>query len=427
MKTLTNLLKKIFQKHFKIKILLVVLLAGFLGWKLFSPKQAKNTYQTSIAEKGNLIVSVTASGTVSGANSASVTTQTSGVVKNIFVQNGQEIKSGDPIAEMELDMDGQQRASQALAGYQNAKNSLDNTQTTLYTLQSTLFGNWQTYMDIAQSSTYQNPDGSPKTDQRQLPDFYISSDDWLAAEAKYKNQQNVIAAAQTSLSSAWASYQQASPIIYAPISGTISGLSLQVGSILTAQTGSSGNSASQRIANIKTRAPPMITVNLTEIDVPKVKIGNKVTITLDAFSGKTYTGKVISIDSTGSISSGVTTYPAVIKLDTENEEIFPNMSAQASIITRVKNDVLLIPVGAVQAQNEISQVQILKNGQASRVTVETGLSSSAQIEITSGLKEGDEIITNTVSSTASQTSQTQSIFSSFGGRSTFGGGARRPD
>jgi RND family efflux transporter MFP subunit len=419
-----NIIKKIFQKHTKIKIILLVLIIGFIAWKLFSPKQAKTTYQTSLAEKGNLIVSVTASGTVSGANSASVTTQTSGVVKNIFVENGQEVKSGDPIAEMDLDMDGNQRASQALASYQNAKNSLDNAQTTMYTLQSTLFGNWQTYMDKAQNSTYQNPDGSPKNDQRQLTDFSITNDDWLAAEAKYKNQQNVIAAAQTSLNSAWASYQQASPIIYAPISGTISGLSLQIGSILTAQTSTSGNSSSQRIANIKTQAPPMITVNLTEIDVPKVKINNKATITLDALPDKTYTGKVISIDSTGSVSSGVTTYPAVIKLDTENTEIFPNMSTQASIITQVKNDILLIPLGSVQTQNGTSQVQILKNGQASSVTVETGLSSSTQIEITSGLKEGDEVVTNTVSGTTTQSS-TQSIFSSIGGRNTFGGGVRR--
>lgn len=408
---------KILFSHPKrnIIIFLIILVASFFLWKKFGNQKSAVEYQTTVAEKGTLIVSISSSGQVSGVNSASVTTQTSGVVKNIFVENGQLVTSGDPIAEVDLDMDGKQRASQALASYQNAKNSLDSTQVNLYSLQSTLFANWKTYMDTAQNSTYQNSDGSPKTDQRQLPDFMIKNDDWLSAEAKYKNQQNVISASQTSVNSAWASYQQSSPIIYAPISGTITGLSLQIGSVLTAQTGSSGNSASQRIANIKTSAVPVISVNLTEIDVPKVKIGNKATITMDALSGKTFTGQVVSVDSTGEVSSGVTTYLAVIKLDTPDENIFPNMSAQTSIITQIKNEALLVPVSAVQTQNGQSIVKVLKNNQVEEKSVETGLSSSTQMEITSGLKEGDEVITNAISSTTTQSSGTRSVFSSFGG------------
>jgi len=56
--------------------------------------------------------------------------------------------------------------------------------------------NGKTYTGLAENSTYQNPDDSPKYEYRTLPQFTTSQDDWLAAEANYKNQQNVIAQTQ---------------------------------------------------------------------------------------------------------------------------------------------------------------------------------------------------------------------------------------
>lgn len=419
------------QQKVYSKIIIILLLAG-LSWfvyaKIASAKSQAPQYQTATAEKGTIIVTVSATGVVSAANSASVTTQTSGVVKKIYVENGQKLQSGDPIAEVDLDMDGKQRASQALASYQSAKNSLDSAKTNLYSLQSTMLTQWKGYMDIAQNSTFQNSDLSPKTDQRQLVQFMVPNDDWLAAEAKYKNQQNVIVQAQTSVNSAWASYQQASPVIYAPISGTISGLSLQIGSVLTAQTGSSGNSTSQRIANIKTEATPILTVNLTQIDAPKVKSAMKSTLTLDALPGKTFTGKVVSLDTTGTVSSGVTSYPAVIKLDTGTDDIFPNMSAQANIIIETKDNVIMIPSSAVQSQNGQTSVRTLKNGKVNEVSVEIGLTNGTQTEISSGLSEGEIVVTSIQQSTANgaprSNNQTQSPFGAFGGGGG-GGGAFR--
>ncbi len=387
----------------------ILFITGFAGWKILDKQEQKPQYQTAQATKETLIISITGSGQVSSANSASVTTQTSGVVKKIYVENGQQVATGDPIAEVDLDMDGRQRASQALGSYQSAKNSLDSANVALYTLQSGMFTQWKTFTDLAKNSTYQNADGSPNTTNRESAQFISLNDDWLATEAKYKNQQNVIVQAQTSVNSAWASYQQASPIIYAPISGTISGLSLQIGSVLTAQTGSSGNAATQRIANIKTTATPTVTVNLTQIDAPKVKIGNKATITLDALPGKTFTGKIISLDTTGSVNSGVTTYPAIIKLDTGTDEIFPNMSAAANIITQIKDTALLVPAGAIQNQNGQSTVRIIEKNNVKEVSVQTGLSSTTQVEIISGLSEGDTVVTNVIQNTG-KTNQSQSPF-----------------
>jgi len=415
-------MKNIFFKQKKLVILFVLLLLiGFGGKKIFGTKTSQAQYQTAKVERGTLTVTVTASGTVSSANSATVDTKASGVVTKIYVENGQRVKSGDKIAEIDLDLEGKQRVSSAWSSYLAAKNSLATAQTNYYTLRSDMLTKWKTYMDTAQSATYQNADGSPKMDTRQLPQFVSISDDWLATEAKYKNQENVVAQAQAALNAAWLSYQQTSSTVYAPISGVVTGLSLQTGSVLTAQSNTSGISTAQKIASIKTDASPTIQVNLTQIDAPKVKIGNRATITFDAFLGKTFTGKVISIDTIGTVSSGVTTYPAIIKLDIEVPDIFPNMSAQASIITEVKDDILLVPSSAVQIQNGRSTVRLIKNGKMESVDVETGLSSDTQIEIVSGLAEGDVVVMSVTSSgTRSQSGQTRSPFSSFGG----GGGFR---
>lgn len=415
-------IKQIFSQIGRLPILIKIILIasfiglGYLGYTKLKPQANKTTYQTAKATKETLIVTLSGSGTVSSANSASVTTQTSGVVSKLYVKNGDTVISGDPIAEVNLDMDGQQRANQAYASYLGAKTSLDNARTSLYTLQSTLFTEWKTFKDIAENSTYTNSDGSPNTQNRELAQFISVNDDWLAAEAKYKTQQQVIAQAQTALLSSWASYQQASPIIYAPISGTISGLSLQVGSVLTSQTSSSGNSTSQRIANIKTDATPMAVISLSEVDVNKVHIDDKATLTLDAFSDKTFTGKVVSIDTTGTVSSGVTNYSCYIVFDTAFDGIYPNMAVTAKIITLVKNDVVLVPSSAVVTSNGLSAVRILVNGKLQEQPVEVGSSSDTETEIVSGINEGDTVITSvSTGSTSTTSSSNRSVFSSFGG------------
>ncbi len=405
--------------YIKILTIIIILLLGYLSHlKFLSKKTNQSQYQTAKAEKGTLTIIVSASGQVLQANSALVETQASGVVSKVFVENGQQVKTGDKIAQIDLDLIGKQRSAQAWANYQNAKNSLETAKIAYYTLRSEMMTKWKNYMDAAQSATYQNPDGSPKTDTRQWPQFISTSDDWLAAEAKYKHQENVVAQAQTALNSAWLSYQQTSSTIYAPISGTVTGLSLQIGSVLTAQSNTSGTATSQKIASIQTKAPPVIQVNLSQIDTPKVKIGNKASLIFDAFPNKTFTGKVVSIDTIGSISSGVTTYSAMIKLDSEVPEIYSNMTASANIITQIKNNVLLIPSSAVQTQDEEPFVKMLKNGKIEQINIEIGLSTPTQVEVISGLSEGDTIITN-ISSTQQtplqRSGRNQSPFGGFGG------------
>lgn len=400
-------------RYGSIVLIIALLLFGWSGIR--SGQNTAPKYQTAQVMKDTLVVSVSVSGQVSNANSAEVTTQASGVVKTVYVKDGDAVKAGEKIAEITLDITGQQRSNQAYASYQSAKNNLETSRANLYTSQNTLLTEWESYMDTAQNDTYENADGSANIENRKLTDFVITQNDWLASEAKYKIQEAAINQAQTSLSSSWYSYQQASPTIVAPISGTITGLALRPGMVLTAQTNSSGGSSSQRIASVKTNAAPVIELNLTQIDAPKVQAGNKATITIDAFPDKTFTGQVISVDTIGTESSGVTTYPAIVALDTDVKNLLANMTANATIITATKSDVLLVPNAAIQHDNSETTVRVMQNGQATVVPVQTGLSSDTYTEIISGVSENDTVVTSVLQAATGQNTQTASPFSPFGG------------
>ena len=99
------------------------------------------------------------------------------------------------------------------------------------------------------------------------------------------------------------------------------------------------------------------------------------------------------------------------------------MAVNATIITSVKNDVLVVPNSAVQTSNGTSTVRVLKNGQATPVDVEIGSTSDTQTEIVSGLSEGDQVIIGTTIQGASTGAGTTSPFggTGFGGARAVGG------
>jgi macrolide-specific efflux system membrane fusion protein len=427
MKLLSKLLSFLFTK--KGLGAIAIVLVGFVVYTTFFASSSKTPqYQTATVQKGTLVVSLSESGQVSSANNTPISTSLGGVVKTLYVKNGDTVQQGDKIADLELDQASQAKQQSALASYQQAKTSLANAQAQLYSLQSSMYSNWQTYMDTAQNTTNSNGDGSPNVDNRSQTQFTVPQDNWQAAEAQYKNQQAVIAQAQTSLSSAWLTYQQSSSTSVAPISGTITGLSVQEGSVIATTSNNSSSStstssttsSSNKIASVKTGGNPLISVSLSEVDVPKIKPGQKATVTFDAFPDKTFTGHVFSVDTTGSVSSGVTTYPAVIQLDDANDDILANMSATANIITKTDDDVLLVPSSAVHTTNGSSTVQVLQNGQITTVDVTIGDASDSQTEILSGLSENATIVTS--STTAGTTGTTTSGSSPFSSTRGFGGG-----
>lgn len=408
-----------------VGVVVLILLLVFAGNKLLGAKSSQPQYQTATVEKGTIVSSVTASGTVLTANISNITTSASGVVKAVYVKDGDLVTQGQKLAELTLDMSGAQKSAAVWASYLSAKNAVDTANVTLTTLQSDMFSKWDTFKTLAQSSAYQNSDSSPRYDQRAAAEFHIADDNWLAAEAKYKNQQAVIVQSQAALNSAWLAYQASNPVISAPTSGTISNVTIVPG--MTIQTSTSTDTTGQtsgngtRIAVIKYEGMPLLTFNISEIDIPKIHPGQKATITLDSLPNKTYTGKVVTVDRIGSTSNNVTSYATTIQLDTTAGEILPNMAANANIILETKSDILLVPSTAIQTQSGESFAKVLRNGSEQDAPVQVGISSDTQTEIVSGLSAGDAVITGTTTNTSTSQRSGGSIFG--GG---FGGGALRP-
>lgn len=378
----------------------------------FSASQKASQYQTSEATKGTLVVSVSESGQVLSSNRTSITTQASGTINKVYVKNADLVQAGEKIASINLDTTGQEQQAQGFTAYLSAKNNLALAQALLYSLQSAMFSQWETYTNLAENPTYQNADGSPNTANRTLPQFLTIQDNWLRAESDYKNQQAVISQDESALASAWLSYQKVSSDITAPVSGKIDDLSVApgmeiTGSSTTNGTGSTGSS-SRFIASIRSEGNPIISVAVSEVDADKVKAGQKATVTFDAIPGKSFVGKVLGVNTNGEVISGVTTYPAIIQLESPNESILPNMSATANIITKIIKNAVLVPSEAVQTTNGQSFVKVLKNGKVVTAPVEIGESSDTQTQILSGVSEGETVVINNSSSnTASPFSRTR--------------------
>lgn len=141
-------------------------------------------------------------------------------------------------------------------------------------------------------------------------------------------------------------------------------------------------------------------VSLNEVDVAKVKASQKVTLTFDAVPDLTITGQVAEVDAIGTVSQGVVTYTVKIAFDTQDERIKPGMSVSAAIITDIKQNVLLVPNSAIKSNGE-QYVVVLESNVPRNQVVETGLSNDTLTEITSGLKEGEKVVTQTITATNS--------------------------
>ena len=395
-----------------IVVVIVILVVGYFGYTNYFNKTAKVTYQTSTAERGTLVVSVSASGSVTSANNSPVPTDATGVVTKLHVKEGERVKAGQRLAELELDQDSKQRYLSELASYQSAKNALASAQASSYTANTTMWSAHEKLMSDAVSRSLAAED----------PTMIMQSSDWNSAELKYKTSLEAIKQAQTTLSSASLSLRQSSPVIYAPISGVVTGLTLQVGTVVsaTAGTSTSGSTTTKKIASITTAAAPIMSVNLSEVDAPKVKVGDKASITVAALN-KTYVGHVASIDTSGSVSSGVVTYPTYIQLDTTETDLLPNMLVSARIITQTKDGVLLVPSTSVKTTNGETYIQTLVNRVLTQAPAEIGLQSDTQSEVISGINEGASVITSvTQASTGNSSTATRSVFS-LGGASRVGG------
>jgi multidrug efflux pump subunit AcrA (membrane-fusion protein) len=176
----------------------------------------------------------------------------------------------------------------------------------------------------------------------------------------------------------------------APIAGTVTAVNVADGDIV------SGLSIDRPAMTIIDLDRFQAAITVAESDIALVEVGQKATISFDALPDLTLTGKVKSVDFSGTNSSGVVSYEVLVTPDTPNAGVKGGMTVSVSIITGIATDVLAVPSSAVKTSSSGTYVQVLENGVPVNVSVEVGLASDSYVEIVSGLTEGQEIIVATM-------------------------------
>lgn len=248
-----------------------------------------------------------------------------------------------------------------------------------------------------------------------------SAFDLASQELSVKQKENALLDAKEKLSDYF---------IRAPFDGTLAKINAKVGESVSANTDVATLITYQRMAEI----------SLNEVDIAKIKIGQKVALTFDAVEGLTIYGKVAELDTVGTVSQGVVTYNIKVAFDTQDERVKPGMSVSASIVTDTRQDVLFIPNSAVKSQGpsyyveipdssenlpKLSRQGVLLSRTPLRQSIVIGLANDSTTELISGLKEGDPVVVRTIQPQSQNTQTAPSLFPT-GGRGIGGSGNFRP-
>lgn len=179
--------------------------------------------------------------------------------------------------------------------------------------------------------------------------------------------------------------------ITAPISGTVVEKNVKAGDKLD------NSNASTVMAVIYDMSSLEFELAVDELDIKNVALDQDVTITSDALENKTYHGKVTNVSVSGTTENGVTTYPVTVEILDFDDQLLPGMNIDVEIETSRAENVLSVPVAAVNRGNTV-YVKGEKTDENDRapegfktVKVETGVYNDELIEVTSGLSEGDVV------------------------------------
>ncbi|MFH1929764.1 MAG: efflux RND transporter periplasmic adaptor subunit [Chloroflexota bacterium] len=201
-------------------------------------------------------------------------------------------------------------------------------------------------------------------------------DDIELAQAKYDAAVANLAEAQEALDNA---------IMVAPFNGTIISTGADVGDVVDSGT---------TIATIADLNDLEITASVDETEISKLQVGQRATITFDAFSGLRFQGEVLEIPLEGTVVQNIVTYEVRVSLEgVEDVDISPGMTANLTIVVGQTEDALLVPILAIQ-QSDDGNVVILQDASGSTVVtpVQVGLSNGLYVEIVRGLAEGDQVL-----------------------------------
>jgi HlyD family secretion protein len=402
---------------------IVVIAAVFLALQ-FNTAAASNVNTTTTGTVISTTVSTTvdASGSLAAQPSATLTWNTGGVVEEVYVKAGDQVKAGDVLIKLKTtsvsssiisaqsdlitaqkDLDTLMTSSdtdlaQAVIDLKDAQEAYDKAENYLHYLQTsrkvpqtetkaftqTRMNSW---MYVYKTKTFKGP--APA-------DWIIEAENDLAlkkaelATAQYTydrlkdgpNAQDVIAA-QAKVDAAQATVNSMS--IIAPFDGQVLYIETLPGEVV-----STGTSA----VDLADLGHLYIETQVDESDIASVNVADRVTATLDAIEGLSLSGKVVAVDPVGQENSGVVKYTVIIDLDKVEADVFLPLQATVNVVIQADppTAVLAVATGFVQSDSQGEYVMVIQSdGLAKRVDVETGAIEGDLVIVTGNLKEGDTL------------------------------------
>lgn len=422
-----------------IVFILILIFAG--GYFFYSrSKKAKVEYTTATVEKGNLSQTVSATGDLKDDSEIVLNFELGGRINKVFIKKGNKVAAGDSIAMLDnINLSGQVAAAKATlekaiadagsnddaireaeVSVENAENYLDETEDLekqKVEAADTALDNAKDYYDDALDFYNDSPNktnkltltaalNSKKAAEESLNtakksrDLSITSaeNSLDSAKARLKTTQSdfTINSRNALIDNAKAGYDIAlnnlsKAVLKAPVTGTIVEVNNKVGEILG--TGVIKESFARIIAD-----DFIIESNIPESDIVKLKLGQKAKITFDALpSGEEYEAELIEVNPAETVIQDVIYYGIKLKLSVVDQRLKPGMSANVDVRTNEKMDVLMIPLRAIKTRGGEKFVDILRGDNTiQEVKITTGLEGDGgMIEVKSGLKEGESVVTFT--------------------------------
>lgn len=447
------------KNWFWILVILALAGGGAFYYYRQNAQAAETEYQTVTAARGNLVAQVGATGTVRARQSAQLTWQTSGTVAQVNVKPGDVVKAGDELASLDMtsvsqniilaksDLLNAQRALEDLKtsnlaraqaeqavvaaqkAYEDAKTRYE--ATNFRRASDSYIKNTQAELDLARQRVSlarraynlvkDLPDGDARKAQA-LANLTAAEMqvDRLVAQLNYatgRPDEQEIAQRKAAMEVALAQLEDArrklerlqdgpDPLDVAVLEARITAaqatlnlarITAPFDGVITDVEPLPGDQVTPgRLAfRIDDLSHLLVDVQVSEIDINSVQVGQPVTMSFDAILGKTYNGVVVEVGQAGTVVQGAVNFTVTVELTDADEFVRPGMTAAVNILVREVKDVLVVPNRAVRVIDGQRVVYVLKNGTPEMVKIRLGAISDTVSEVVSGdLREGDLIVLN---------------------------------
>lgn len=356
------------KKNFILFICIPLLATTSIGWFLFNSKNGNHNqkYRTQPIDRGPIIQSVSANGTLNPVSLIQVGTQVSGTISKIYVDYNSSVTPNQKLAEIDPVL--------LKAELLKSEGSLDSARANVKLTQA-------------------NFERSKKLKEQN----FISQADLDAAEAAFES-----AKAQVKISEAQVIHDKANvnyATIVSPTTGIIVSRDVDVG-----QTVAASFQTPTLFSIAEDLKKMQIIATISEADIGFIHVGQTVEFTVDAYRDRQFLGIVSQIRLNATVIQNVVNYNVVIDVDNDDGALLPGMTAFVNVIVAKKDNVLRIPNTALQFRPlslsvtdlkdpEQKSVYILKDDQLQIVKVKTGIVGDKYTELVNGnLKEGENVV-----------------------------------